>query len=177
MSGGLVAVLLVLWAGVLLPGAWRDHRRSPVATVDGFTDAMRRLAGDGASEQRRVVVPGQAGRVVAYPPVDARLRRREERLRARRRSLLLRLAAVTGFTLLTALVVGGGVAWTMALLSLAALGGYVALLRNLALRARQAREVVRTHPAAQGPDRPARGASSGPAGGVDEAERAVGDVW
>lgn len=140
MSQGLVALLVVLWAGVLLPGAWRDHRRSPVATVDHFTEAMRRLSG--SDEQRPVVVPGRPGRRVVHPPGAT-----NRRLRARRRAVLVRLAALAGGTLLLALVVGGGLAWTLALLSLVALAGYVALLRSIVVRVREARGVVRAHPA------------------------------
>lgn len=201
MSGGLVAVLLVLWAGVLLPGAWRDHRRSPVATVDGFTDAMRRLGGggDGSAESRNILVPGNASRMVAHPPQGTRAQHRSARLKARRLAVLVRLAGVSGVMTLLALVVGGGFAWTLALVSLAGLGGYVAVLRSLAVRAAEVRRIVRTHPAAGaqpadrgahvgGPDRSARGASAGPApseqvpatgtdGPAAGVERAVGEGW
>jgi|GEM_PF-4682783 len=164
MSQGLVALLVVLWAGVLLPGAWRDHRRSPVATVDHFTEAMRRLSG--SDEHRPVVVPGRPGRRVVHPPGAT-----SRRLRARRRAVLGRLAALAGGTTLLALVVGGGLAWTLALLSLAALAGYVVMLRSIAVRTRQARGVVRAHPAVLDEELPAP--VDGPPADARPVDRAV----
>lgn len=148
MTGGTVTVLLVLWLGVLLPGAVRDWRRSPVATVDTFAETMARLSRvDGGSPghggRRAVVVPGTPGRRVVHPP-----RTVQRRLQQRRRGIVARLLALTAGTALLAVVVGGGVLWGLAGTCLATLVAYLTMLRLLARRAAEARRVVRHHPAA-----------------------------
>lgn len=138
-----VLLLVGLWAVVLVPGAWRDRRSSPRQTVDGFHAAMQRLA---SCDHRRVLVVGGQGREV-HPAPSAR-----QQLLERRRLVLLRLLCLGAATVMTALVAGGWFWWTLAVMSVLALGGYVAALRWLKLRRDRTREVVRLHPARRARD-------------------------
>lgn len=153
VSSGTVAVLLLLWGAVLVPGMVRDHQRSPRASVDRFAHAMRRLGGverTADPRSRSVVVPGGAARRVAYPPDTG-----ERRLRRRRRAVLARLVLLVVVAVPVAALVGG-VAWVGAGAAAVLLLLYVALLRSIALRQQHARRVVRVHPTAQRrPNRPA----------------------
>ena len=86
---------------------------------------------------------------------------------ARRRSWFLRLLAVTGASLLLAVIVGGWL-WLPFVMATLVTAGYVALLRHLKLQHDQARQVVRNldiqRPAASEPSEspaPARAEGSG----------------
>ena len=152
MDGALVVVLVLAWALLLLPSALRSRRSSPHATVGGFEEAMAVLRN--RPQGREVMVPGDAARIVGYEddeglPADAPVVVRYEQpparidaVLARRRRTLARLGAGTAVAVLLALI-GGGLLWTVAVVSLGALGGYVALLRRWKLQREQAREVVR----------------------------------
>lgn len=154
MDGALVIVLVLAWALVLLPSALRSRRSSPQATVGGFEHAMAVLRN--RPQGRELMVPHDAGRIVARDEAHeigiVRTQRpatvapaagvRQDPLMAQRRRVLVRLSAGTVLTVLLALIVGGFL-WTVAFLSVCALGGYVALLRRWKLQRDQAREVVR----------------------------------
>jgi hypothetical protein len=134
-----VLLLVVLWAAVLVPGAWRDRRSSPRSTVDGFHAAMARLA---TCDSRRVLVHGGGGQREVYPRPDLR-----QLLLERRRMVLARLLGLVGTTFLTALVAGGAVWWGLFWVATVACVGYVATLRAAVVRREQTRDVVRLHPA------------------------------
>ena len=158
-----IVLLMLLWAVLLLPGALRSRNSSPHATVGGFSramDVLRTKPGQG----RELMVPGDAGRIVARglsrdaaePSVREAARRRapappaapapsdrgEDPVVARRRTWFLRLLAGTGAALLLALGVGGWL-WALFTLSVVVTGGYVTLLRRLKLQHDEARRVVR----------------------------------
>lgn len=139
MTTTTVVLLVVLWAAVLVPGAWRDRRSSPRSTVDGFHAAMARLA---TCDSRRVLVPGGRDHRSVYPSPDL-----QRVLLERRRMVLARLLGGVGTTFLTALVAGGAFWWTLFWLAAAACAAYVAALRAIAVRRQQTRDVVRVHPA------------------------------
>lgn len=138
-----VLLLVVMWAAVLVPGAWRDRRSSPRSTVDGFSTAMQRLA---TCDSRRILVHGGPGREV-HPARSAR-----HELLEWRRMVLARLLGLVGTTFLTALAAGGAFWWTLCGLAVIACVSYVAALRALVVRRTQTRRVVRLHPAARARD-------------------------
>lgn len=151
MDGALVVVLVLAWALLLLPSALRSRRSSPHATVGGFEQAMAVLRN--RPQGREVMVPRDPARIVGQHdrPAEARSPAvpREEGTSTRidpvlalRRRILLRLSVSTGIAVLLA-VVAGGFLWSIAVVSIAALGGYVSLLRRWKLQRDQAREVVR----------------------------------
>ena len=150
LDEALLAALLIGWAAVLLPSALRARRETdPLVTVGGFTHAMAVLRG--RPDGREILVPGEAERIVSHgqsarprnarPTAPGRSRRSE--LRARRRTLFVRLLAATGVTFVLAVVVGG-LLWPLFVTTALALGVYVAMLRHYKLESDQAREVVRT---------------------------------
>jgi len=139
----LIAVLVVLWAVVLLPGAIRARRRSTMNTVDGFEKAMDLLK---PPVGRQVLSVKQAPQLSGLFPVvtEGGLPTGQARVSpvtARRRRNLLVLAGASGFTFLLGLL-GGGAFWALCLVAAAALGSYVAWLRNLRLQRLRADEIV-----------------------------------
>lgn len=152
MDGALVVVLVLAWALLLLPGALRSRRSSPHATVGGFEQAMAVLRN--RPQGREVMVPKDPARIVGHiegareeagPPAlrEDGAPTRIDPVLALRRRILVRLCASTAAAMLLA-VVAGGFLWSIAVVCVAALGGYVALLRRWKLQREQAREVVRT---------------------------------
>ncbi len=138
MNLALLVLLALMWGVVLLPSVVRNHRRSLHHSMGGFQRSMQVLSGGQAQPRdlRRVLVPGDAARIVA-PPRGAELAR-ERRARTLKR-LLFAAAASTS----VALLVGGSLAWGIALVLDAALVAFVAALRHLAVTARRRREVAR----------------------------------
>ncbi len=132
-----MVVLVLLWSGVLLPGVIRDRRASPASTVDGFSNAMTRLAG---CDSRRVFIPGTGPRMAVYPRPS-----RRAALLERRRSVLLRLIASIGVAASFGLVFGG-ITWWLTGLAVMTVVGYMVALRLMAIQAQQARTVVQMHP-------------------------------
>ncbi|MFA9447126.1 hypothetical protein [Egicoccus sp. AB-alg6-2] len=140
------AVLVLLWAVLLVPGALRRSRNSsPHATVGGFERAMDVLRDNRSSTSRQLLVPGDASRIVRRdvdPTVrPVALRRPEDPVVVQRRTWFLRALAATSASLLLAVVVGGWL-WFPAALALLGTGGYTALLRQLKLQRDEARKVV-----------------------------------
>lgn len=130
-----MVILAVLWALVLLPGAFRSRRRSPRSTVGGFEHAMGALAHHRGSQGREVMVPNDANRIVTG------LRSRGGVIERRRRAFTSLIGAA-GTTLLLALLVGGA-AWLLFTVSAGALGAYVSLLLRFKTQRREASRVVR----------------------------------
>lgn len=169
VNEAVVLLLALVWAAILLPNAVKQRRRSPSQSVGGFARTMHLLnpgaprgLGDHVGPRggaRPIVVPGSAAERIVEDlvqrdgyeqpprlvrPTAALLRRR--RMMQRRRNVLFSLAGSTGFFLLLALLVGG-FATVLFLLSAAATGVYVWLLRQRKVAADQRRAVVRTLPA------------------------------
>ncbi|TVP63111.1 MAG: hypothetical protein EA340_14955 [Nitriliruptor sp.] len=144
-----VLVLLILvWAALFLPGAFRAHNTAPHVTVGGFERAMNVLRSDRnvGGKGRSLMVPADPARIVARPVDDtvapAAGPVREDPVIARRRVWFLRslLACVLAFGF--ALLVQGA-AWLVFVATLAATAAYVIVLRRLKYQRDQARHVVR----------------------------------
>ena len=156
MNEPLVILLLVLiWAGLLVPSAFRSRSTSPHVTVGGFERAMDVLRTDVEESNmgrtprgRGVLVPGDAGRIVERPlsgdtsatppPLAAR---RQSPVQARREAWFIRALATVAATLVLSVVFGSW-AWPLFAISLAGTAGYVAVLRHLKLQRDEARRVV-----------------------------------
>jgi hypothetical protein len=150
-----IVLLLLLWAVLLLPGALRSRNSSPHSTVGGFSRAMDVLRSK-PSPGRELMVPGDAGRIVAKgltresaETVEDReaahrgaAYREEDSVVARRRAWFLRLLAGTGASMLLVLAFGGWM-WLPFTTLVLVTGGYVTLLRRLKLQHDHARRVVR----------------------------------
>lgn len=149
MNEALVLLVLV-WAGLLVPEALRSRSASPHATVGRFERAMDvlRSGARGTTGGRKVLVPGDAGRIVERPGTGPALTSGVYRSRgsdpvvARRLVWFLRCLAATGVTFLAALVTGGGWMWLPFVVSAALTAVYVAVLRHLKLQRDEARQVV-----------------------------------
>jgi len=143
-----LVVLVLVWAGLLVPGALRSRDASPHATVGGFEHAMSVLRSDarGTSGARRVLVPGESSRImqgsglVGGPGGPNRLRGSDP-VTTRRLIWFRRFLVVSGVTFLVALVAGGWF-WFPFAISVALTGAYVAVLRHLKLQRDEARRVV-----------------------------------
>ncbi|MCC5949498.1 MAG: hypothetical protein JJT89_13695, partial [Nitriliruptoraceae bacterium] len=150
-----LVLLVLLWAGFLVPSALRNRHSSPHATVGGFERAMDVL-GSGpqevhmsrSSSGRRLMVPGDANRIVeresagaaSADMVSVHVRGRDPVV-ARREAWFVRSLIATGASFLAAVLVGGYL-WTLfAVVFLVSLG-YVAVLRHLKLQRDEARRVV-----------------------------------
>jgi hypothetical protein len=149
-----LGMLVLLWAALLVPSALRSRTGSPHATVGGFERAMDVLKSSpkgapkssGRGDGRRLLVPGDAGRIVDHAGIEAAeepkpYKREDPRVEARR-IWFLRLVTGTVASIVLAFVFGG-LLWAVALLSLAATSAYVVLLRRWKLQADQVRSVVR----------------------------------
>jgi hypothetical protein len=155
-----LALIVLVWAGMLVAGALRSRNASPHVTVGGFERAMGVLGDDGRFAARtsggaarsgrfggrQVMVPGAADRIVerdvnSNVPTPGRVRP-EDPMIARRRMWFERALAVTGVLLVAALAFGGFL-WGVTLVALAVTGAYVAVLRRLKLQRDEARRVVR----------------------------------
>ncbi len=136
MNLALLMLLALLWAVVLLPSAIRSRRRSLHHSMGGFARAMTVLSGGQPSrpDLRRVLVPGDAARIVA-PPRGADL------ARERRRRALGMLSTVAGLSL-TLAVLAGGTWWLLTVVTTGALATYVVALRQIAVSERARRELV-----------------------------------
>lgn len=139
-------LLILVWAALVVPGAVRARNTSPHVTVGGFERAMNVLRSEGhtGGRGRRVMVPDDAGRIVARP-VDEHLVARaaptEDPVVARRRLWFVRALLATGVSFGLALLLGGG-AWLLFLGVTIATAAYVAVLRHLKLQRDEARQVV-----------------------------------
>jgi hypothetical protein len=143
-----LVLLVLLWAALLVPSALRSRTGSPHQTVGGFERAMDVLRSQpqSGSHGRQLLVPGDASRIVDHAGIEAveepkPYKREDPRVEARR---IWFLRLVTGTVVSLALATAfGGVLWVVALLSAAATGTYVALLRRWKLQADEVRSVVR----------------------------------
>lgn len=158
MNEALILFLVLIWAILLIPSALRSRSASsPHVTVGGFERAMDVLKTDRSKGGgRSLLVPDDAGRIVAHGgdtivdvtdrrPAQAPVRRpaqREDPSVAARRNWFMRLLALTVVTLVAAPLLGG-IAWGLAVLAVAATGGYVVLLRRWKLQRDEVRTVVR----------------------------------
>lgn len=151
-----LVVLALVWAALLVPGAFRARKASPHTTVGGFERAMDVLRSDTRPQLgREVMVPGDASRIVDGPagteasagpssdPGSAPPRQpQEDPVVARRRFWFTRSLIGTAATLVLALLGGGGWLWVPFGVSLVLTAGYVAVLRHLKLQRDEAKRVV-----------------------------------
>jgi hypothetical protein len=137
-----LAFLALVWITVVMPGARRARRRTPLPSSKSFKRAMRTIAPPKGAARRST----RRGRWVVAPPTQETLerRRRERSLRLRRR--VLGLFGVACLASLTPAVALGG-AWfeTHLFIDGAALA-YVALLIELRRRAAEREIKVRRLP-------------------------------
>lgn len=130
-----IALLIGLWAWILLPGLFGARREaSPLNSIDAFERSMVLLAPGWQHPDD----PEYAAALLAH-------HRRRARVVRRRRELLARLVAAVSVALVMALV-AGGVAWALLALACAALGGYILLLLQVQAREDEARRKVRRLP-------------------------------
>jgi hypothetical protein len=150
----LVILLLVLvWAGLLVPSAFRSRSTSPHVTVGGFERAMDVLRTDAEETNmgrtprgRGLLVPGDAGRIVqrpftgdtTAPPLASR---QQNPVQARREVWFVRALASVGVTLVVAILFGAW-AWPLFATAVAGTAAYVGVLRHLKLQRDEARRVV-----------------------------------
>lgn len=168
-----LVLLVLLWAVLLVPSALRSRASSsPHVTVGGFERAMDVLRTSPRTGGRQLLVPADAGRIVAraesapdgrgyapraaaspavasaagpgdpYAP-DVRSAAAEDPRVAARRAWFIRLLAGTAASLLLAVIVGG-LLWVAAFVAIAATAGYAILLRRLKLQRDEVRTVVRS---------------------------------
>lgn len=143
-----LALLLLVWAALFLPGVVRARNTSPHVTVGGFERAMHVLRSDGhgRGRGRHLMVPADPARIVARP-VDDRIELvpamvAEDPVIARRRVWFVRALVACALTLALALLVQGA-AWVVFLATASATAAYVAVLRRLKQQRDEARSVVR----------------------------------
>lgn len=118
----LVLILLVgMWGAVLLPGVLRDRGSSPSNQVDAFQRSLGRLAPDAGRDAVRTPTPATRSEIV------------------QRRITALKYLAVSLASTLVLGVVVGGVLWVLPVLAALALGGYLMVLRDMAVRERSRR--------------------------------------
>ena len=157
-----LVLLVLIWAVLLVPIAFRSRNNSPHVTVGGFERAMNVLSSGARSGGRELLVPSDAGRIVDHHPVatfttapqssnhatsrtstrSASMPSQDDPLIAQRRSRFERALLGTAATLVLAIVVGGWV-WPVFVLVAGGTGGYATILRRLKLQRDQARQVVR----------------------------------
>ncbi len=140
-------LLILLWAALVVPGALKARNTSPHVTVGGFEHAMNVLRSEGhdGGRGRRVMVPDDAGRIVARPVGDHLVPQSmpsEDPVIVRRRLWFVRALLATGISLGLALLLGGG-AWLLFAGVAVASAVYVVVLRHLKLQRDAARDVVR----------------------------------
>jgi hypothetical protein len=150
-----VLVLVLIWAGLLVPSAFRSRSTSPHATVGGFERAMDVLRTDVEESNmgrtpsgRGVMVPGDAGRIVERPlqgdvstPPPPLASMRQSPVQARREAWFIRALAGVVATLVLSIVFGGW-AWPLFVIALIGTAGYVGVLRHFKLQRDEARRVV-----------------------------------
>ena len=144
MDQALIVFLVILWAVVLVPGAIRARRRSTANSVHGFGKAMDVLK---PRPGRQVLTVKEAPQLSGpIPLISLGTEDRQPRPTAtgptaiRRRNLVV-LSVASTVSLLLGLIAGGGF-WALWLVFTAALGAYVAWLRNLAVQKMRAEEIV-----------------------------------
>lgn len=144
-----LALLVLLWAVLVLPAAIRSSRNaSPHVTVGGFERTMEVLSTRRQVPGREVFVPAHPDRIVGREvqhmdetqPIGAP--RREDPRIARRRAWFLRLLVVNVIAVAAAVAIGGWM-WVLALVATGTTVATVVVLRALKLQRDQAREVVR----------------------------------
>jgi hypothetical protein len=166
-----VLVLAVLWLIVVVPMVVRrNDTRAGERSIARFGSAMRALAARRAvpahpddvptvlprsgAAPAAISVPVSGRRPIPaaresamYPPDRHEMSEARRQMLARRRRSLAVLGAGSAVFLLAGLVAGGTAVWTLALLFIAGLAGYVWFLRSQALRDRDRREarLVRAH--------------------------------
>lgn len=165
MNEALVVVLALIWAIALLPSAIRSRRRNTHATIGGFEQAMQVLRQRPSG--RELMVPEDASRIVARavdrpegqfrsvgpratmgapvheePPDMSRAPASSSHVLETRRRIFTGLVSSAGVLFLAGLLFGGAM-WLLWMLSIAGLGGYVALLLKYKQQRQQAHEVVR----------------------------------
>jgi hypothetical protein len=150
-----ILMLVLIWAGLLVPSAFRSRSSSPHVTVGGFERAMDVLRTDAEETNmgrtptgRGLLVPGDAGRIVQRPFTgDASGRppslasRQQNPVQARREVWFIRALASVAVTLVLGVVFGGW-AWPLFVLVVVGTGAYVGVLRHLKLQRDEARRVV-----------------------------------
>ena len=156
MNEPLVILLLVLiWAGLLVPSAFRSRSSSPHVTVGGFERAMDVLRTDAEETNmgrtpsgRGLLVPGDAGRIVQRPftgdastPPPSLASQQQNPVQARREVWFVRALASVGATFVLGLVFGAW-AWPLFVIAVACTAAYVGVLRHLKLQRDEARRVV-----------------------------------
>ena len=146
MNEALVVILALLWALILLPGALRSRRSSPISSIGTFERAMDVLRNRSSASHRILLVPNDAGRIVGDPASHRRA------LLARRRRTFARLLAAAALTLLVGVALGGRW-WLLFVLSAAAVAVYVAVLLRWKAQTAQAARVVRALPESSPPSR------------------------
>lgn len=161
-----LVLLVMVWAVLLVPGAFRSRNASPHVTVGGFERAMNVLSGGARNGGRELLVPSDAGRIVDHRPVttstvatrtstnattrtstrtstrSASMPSHDDPLIAQRRSRFERALLGTAATFVLALVIGGWL-WPAFVLAAGGTAGYATILRRLKLQRDQARQVVR----------------------------------
>jgi len=136
MSSLVIVLLAALWGSILLPGLWRERRRSdPLASITSFERCMQLLAPRSAPSPARQQ-PGRHVMVLDEPAqVDPRLPASAARLARRRRAVLQWLLVLVPATAVVALLVGGG-AWLLPPAAATLYAAYAAEDRRLRHRAR-----------------------------------------
>lgn len=166
-----VVLLVVLWLIVIVPMVLRRRdQRAGQRSVARFGASMRALSrrsvveseplpqregsedhrpavfgngnGAGATAITRRPVPA-AEESLMYPPDEHEMSTARRQMMARRRRSLTVLGAGTAIFLLLALITGSTVAWVLAVLFVACLGGYLFFLRSQARRDRERRQARR----------------------------------
>lgn len=141
-----LALLVFVWAGLLIPVAVRRSRTSPHATVGGFERAMDVLRSqplgivpDGARHAAGVASPRGLDAAPAGPGLSPA--RRDGAVIARRRAWFVRGLAATAVSLPTAVLLGGWL-WLLCAGTVVTFAGYVVVLRRQKLQRDDARRVV-----------------------------------
>ena len=135
MSTPLLALVVLVWAGVLLPGMLRGHRvRSPQHSIAAFSRNMSLLAPERPAPGRQLMVLDDADSV-SGPSRRARM------LHRRRRATVQFGAGLTTVGAMAVLL--GGVLWAAFAAGSAAFGAFLLTVHELHRRDRRRRAKVR----------------------------------
>ena len=157
-----LVLLVLVWAVLLVPGAFRSRNASPHVTVGGFERAMNVLSSGDRGGGRELLVPSDTTRIVDHRSTtsspaatrssnhtttrtssrSASMPSNDDPLIAQRRSRFERALLGTAATLVLAVLVGGWL-WPAFVLVAGGTAGYATILRRLKLQRDQARQVVR----------------------------------